>query len=225
MEKTKAGLGVAFLGVAVALGAWLAPPDSLTYGVKFGLILFAIILCITGVGLLISACWPLKISKTKTAATNMLSQFGLTFGIQDVDDSIKACACTIRNKTSTAQDIKRYFAISKAGNREVVSALMVVSKAKHENQARENLRLLGSDASAFYVVTFSRLQRKAFIHDRAYELPVGEYLITLRFLVDGQAIEAENMIRVTSSLPYIEWVLPDDKVKMQPIPDIQELLR
>jgi hypothetical protein len=52
------GLGLAFIGVAVAIGAWLAPPDTLDYGVRFGLIAFAILCFFVGVILLIGPCIP-----------------------------------------------------------------------------------------------------------------------------------------------------------------------
>ena len=54
------GLGVAFIGVAVAIGAWLAPPGTIEYPVRFGLVTFAVIVFIVGAILIVIGCFPLR---------------------------------------------------------------------------------------------------------------------------------------------------------------------
>lgn len=54
-QLTIVGIGLAFFGLAMGIIAWLVRPETIPYGVRFGLILFAIFLFIAG---LVLICGP-----------------------------------------------------------------------------------------------------------------------------------------------------------------------
>jgi hypothetical protein len=51
----RVGAAFACLGIAVGIGQWLAPPDTIAYEVKFALVVLAVLLFLAGAGLLIHA--------------------------------------------------------------------------------------------------------------------------------------------------------------------------
>jgi len=53
----KIGTGLACVGIAVAIGQWLIPPDTVSYDVRFVIVIFALVLFIAGLGLWVHATW------------------------------------------------------------------------------------------------------------------------------------------------------------------------
>src|SRR5215472_12481386 len=62
MER-RIGAGSAFLGIALAIGQWLIPPDRISYGFRFGLVVVSCLLFVVGIVLLGQAGWYLLFPK------------------------------------------------------------------------------------------------------------------------------------------------------------------
>jgi len=59
------GLGLACVGLAMGIVAWLVKPETIPYEIRFYLIIFAVVIFIAGIGLICGPFLPLKCFKEK----------------------------------------------------------------------------------------------------------------------------------------------------------------
>jgi hypothetical protein len=55
--ESKIGTGLAFVGLAVAMGGWLIPPETISYNVRFVFVLIAIGFVLVGIVMIFPAAW------------------------------------------------------------------------------------------------------------------------------------------------------------------------
>lgn len=75
-SEFKVGTGLACVGLALAIGQWLIPPEAISYEVSFYIVLAAIILAVVGIGLVVHTAWVsyrgLASAQTKTKPESVI---------------------------------------------------------------------------------------------------------------------------------------------------------